>query len=145
MDHPRLPYARLARPAYQAMIQLNAYLNASSVERGLIELLNYRISQLNGCAYCLDLHGTWLREHGEDPRRLDGLPAWREAPWFTDRERAALAWAEDLTEGPEGAGAAFEALQAQFTEAEVVDLTFAIAVMNAWNRLAIGFRTPPQR
>lgn len=87
MDHPRLPYARLARPAYQAMTQLNAYLNASSVERGLFELLNYRISQLNGCAYCLDLHGTWLREHGEDPRRLDGLPAWREAPWFTGRER----------------------------------------------------------
>lgn len=115
---------------------------ASSVEQGLRELVEVRASQINGCANCVNMHTVFAREHGETEQRLYLLAAWREAPCYTDRERAALGWTDALTrlcEGPE-LDAAYDALKAHFTEEEQVKLTLMINVINGWNRIAVGFR-----
>ena len=115
---------------------------ASSLEQGLRELVEVRVSQINGCANCVNMHTVFAREHGETEQRLYLLAAWREAPCYTDRERAALGWTEALTrlcEGPELDGA-YDALKAHFTEEEQVKLTLMINVINGWNRIAVGFR-----
>jgi AhpD family alkylhydroperoxidase len=114
---------------------------AASLEPSLIELVNIRASQINGCANCINLHTVEARAKGETEQRIYLLSAWREAPCYTDRERAALGWTEALTRLSEGhaQGAAYEALKAHFTEEEQVKLTLMINVINGWNRLAVGF------
>lgn len=113
----------------------------SSVDPRLVELVEVRASQINGCANCINLHTTAAREKGETEQRLYLLPAWREAPCYTDRERAALGWTEAMTRLSEGPAheAAYDALKAHFTEEEQVQLTLAIVVINGWNRIAVGF------
>jgi AhpD family alkylhydroperoxidase len=112
-----------------------------SLDPGLVELVEIRASQINGCANCLNMHTAWARERGESEQRIYLLSAWREAPCYTERERAALGWTEALTRLSEGHHheAAYEALQAQFSEEEQVKLTLAINSINGWNRLSVGF------
>ncbi len=144
---PRLDYRQAAPEGVGLVIALSAY-NAKNVDPKLRALVEVRTSQINGCAYCLDLHSQQARHAGEDQQRLDVLSAWRETNFFTEKEQAALAWAEAVTRlGPHGvAGDVYDALKAHFTEKEIVDLTLAIVTMNAWNRISIGFRaTPPKR
>jgi AhpD family alkylhydroperoxidase len=114
---------------------------ASSLDQKLVHLVEIRSSQINGCANCLNIHGQAARAAGETDQRIDLLPGWREAPCYTDRERAALAWTEALTRLCEGHThkRAYEALRAHFTEEEQVKLTLMINVINGWNRLAVGF------
>jgi AhpD family alkylhydroperoxidase len=122
----------------RAMITLTS---ASSLEPALSELVKIRASQINGCANCINLHATEARANGETEQRIYLLPAWREAPCYTDRERAALEWTEALTRLSEGSGlaSAYETLKAQFTEEEQVKLTLLINIINGWNRIAVGF------
>lgn len=129
--------------ALQAMFGLRGYLNKSSLEKQLLQLLDFRVSQINRCAYCLDMHSKDLRAGGESEQRLYMLPAWRESPFFTDRERAALEWAESLTQLGENpvADEVYERARKQFSETELIDLTMAIVAINGWNRLNIAFRT----
>ena len=132
----------VAPDAYKAMIGLETYMNKSSIEKPLQHLLKLRVSQINGCAYCIDMHWKDLRAIGESEQRLYGLDAWRESPYYTDRERAALAWTEALTliaetHAPDNL---YEDVRAHFSEAETVNLTMLIGAINAWNRLAIAFR-----
>ena len=118
-----------------------ALAKAASLEPSLTELVKLRASQINGCANCINLHATEARENGETEQRIYLLPAWQEAPCYTDRERAALGWTEALTRLSEGHGhaSAYEALRAQFTEEEQVKLTLTINIINGWNRIAVGF------
>jgi len=129
--------------AIKAMMGLEIYLAKSSIEKNLLHLIKYRVSQINGCAYCLDMHSKDLRAAGETEQRLFVLDAWREAPFYTERERAALAWAESLTNVTEGhvPDAVFEEVSEQFSEEELIDLTLAVTTINAWNRISIAFRT----
>lgn len=122
----------------QASIALS---QAASLEPRLVELVKIRASQINGCANCINLHATEAREHGEAQQRIDLLPAWREAPCYTERERAALGWTEAMTRLSEGRGraSAYEALKTQFTEEEQVKLTMLINIINDWNRITVGF------
>lgn len=137
--------ARL-NPLAAAPVAMKTWLDASTaintaLEPTLAELVKIRASQINGCANCLAMHTAGAREYGESEDRLALLPAWREAPGFSDRERAALGWTEALTrlsEGPDHA-AAYDALRAQFSEQEQVELTLIINVINGWNRIAVGF------
>jgi AhpD family alkylhydroperoxidase len=129
--------------ALQAMMGLEVYLAKSSIEKPLLHLIKYRVSQINGCAYCLDMHSKDLRAIGESEQRLYVLDAWREAPFYTARERAALAWAESLTKVTEGhvPDEVYEFARKEFSEEELIDLTLAVTTINAWNRLSIAFRT----
>ncbi len=113
----------------------------SSLEPGLVELVEIRASQINECANCVNLHSVAARENGETEQRIYLLPAWREAPCYTDRERAAFGWTEALTRLSEGHTheSAYDALKAHFTEEEQVKLTLTIVVINGWNRIAVGF------
>jgi len=115
--------------------------NAAALEPSLSELVKIRASQINGCANCINLHVTEAREHGETDQRIYLLPAWREAPCYTERERAALGWTEALTRLSEGQehASAYEALKAHFTEEEQVKLTLMVNIINGWNRIAVGF------
>jgi AhpD family alkylhydroperoxidase len=134
-------HAELAPAAYQGLLQISRYLGASGLERGLQELVKVLVSQLNGCAFCLDMHAMAALQDGESQRRLNLLPAWREATVFTPRERAALAWAETLTELTRHRvdEALYLATRQHFSEQELVDLTYAITLINAWNRLGVAF------
>ena len=124
------------------MLGLDRYLRTCGLEGSLLELVKMRSSQINGCAYCLDMHSKDARAAGETEQRLYVLPAWREAPFYTDRERAALAWTEALTLVAEthAPDAVYQQVRQQFNEKELMDLTLAITTINAWNRIAIGFR-----
>jgi uncharacterized peroxidase-related enzyme len=129
----------------QQMMSMHQYLRESGLDHNLLELMSMRASQINGCAYCLALHAKLLREVGEREDRLAVLDAWRETDWFSDRERAALAWVEAVTtlehrEVPEDV---FAQARAEFTEKELVDLTWAVIATNAANRLSIAFHYPP--
>lgn len=139
---PRLNAAVAAPDAYKAMLALESYVKTSGLEPSLIGLVKMRVSQINGCAYCLDMHSKEARAHGETEQRLYLLNAWHESPVYSDRERAALAWAETLTlVAQTGApDADYDRLRQQFSETEQVKLTLLIGVTNTWNRLAIGFR-----
>lgn len=130
--------------AMKAMYALGSYLAKSSVEQNLIHLILFRVSQINGCAYCLDMHSKDLRAMGETEQRLYMLNAWREATVYTDRERAAFAWAESLTRLPnnEVSDEVYEQAAAQFSEQELIDLTMAVITINGYNRINIAFRTP---
>lgn len=129
--------------AIQAMFGLVGYLGKSSVEMNLFNLIYFRVSQINGCAYCLDMHSKDLRAEGETEQRLYMLDAWRDATVYTERERAALLWAESLTKLGESSvpDEVYEEARKQFNEAELVDLTMAVISINGWNRLNIAFRT----
>jgi AhpD family alkylhydroperoxidase len=142
---PRINCTQASPEAYQAMAALQAGVNASGLETKLLELVKIRASQINGCAYCLDMHGKDARAEGETTQRLDVLPAWREAPFYTERERAALAWTEALTEVSKThvPDTVYEAAREHFDEKELVDLTLAVVAINGWNRFAIGFRAVP--
>ncbi|MCO5055150.1 carboxymuconolactone decarboxylase family protein [Thermomonas sp.] len=142
----RLDYGALAPAAMQAMIALQRHVENSGLEPPLLELVKMRASQINGCAYCLDMHSKDARAAGETEQRLYLLDAWREAPFYNDRERAALAWTEALTRiaGSHGVSdALYEEARKQFSEKELTDLTYAIIAINGWNRLAIPFRSEP--
>lgn len=135
----KVNYAKAAPGAMHAMLGLQRYTQESGLEHSLLELVKMRASQINGCAYCLDMHSKDARAGGETEQRLYVLNAWREAPFYTERERAALAWAEEITMISEGVSEkVFEAAKAQFSEKELVDLTMAVVTINAWNRLSIG-------
>ena len=141
----RYNYAKLSAGGYQAMLGLEKYLDQCGLEECLLHLVKLRVSQINGCAFCLDMHWKDLRALGEQEQRLYSLDAWRECPYYTDRERAALAWAEAVTLITNGhaSDAVYEEARAHLSEKEISDLTFAIATINAWNRLAISNRTVP--
>lgn len=142
---PRFVPATLSPQAYRAMLAIEGYLASSGLEVRLIHLLKLRVSQMNGCAFCIDMHWKDLRADGESEQRLYGLDAWREAPYYSDRERAALEWAEALTEITRGhvSDAVYASTRAHFSEKEVSDLMFVVTTINAWNRLAISARTEP--
>jgi AhpD family alkylhydroperoxidase len=127
--------------AYRAMYALGAYLAKSPVEESLLDLLYFRVSQINGCAFCLDMHAKDLRANGESEQRLYLLSAWREAPFYSEKERAALAWAEALTkiEGGQVPDEIYTEAAKRFSEIELIDLTFAITHINSYNRLNIAF------
>jgi len=128
---------------YKAMIGLEAYLHQSGLEIPLLHLIKLRASQVNGCAYCIDMHWKDLRAIGESEQRLYGLDAWRELPYYTDRERAALAWTEAVTLIRDGhvSDEVCSEVKPHFSDKELADLTLAVATINAWNRLAIASRT----
>ncbi len=138
----RLNYRRAAPGAPEAMLVLERYVHSSGLEPSLLELVRMRASQVNGCAYCLDMHSKDARAAGETEQRLYVLPAWREAPFYSPRERAALAWTEAVTliSRQEIDDELYREVSAQFSEKELVDLTVAIIAINGWNRLAIPFR-----
>jgi AhpD family alkylhydroperoxidase len=142
---PRLEPAKLAPHGYHAMLQLQRYVDGTGLEPLLMELVKMRASQINGCAYCIDMHAKDAIAMGEDPLRLLALDAWEETPSFSDRERAALAWTEAVTLVHQGhvPDEVFEATRAHFSDQELVNLTFAIVAINGWNRLAIPFRSLP--
>ncbi len=144
METRRIEYAGAGREAVQAMVALERYVAQSGLERPLVELVKMRASQLNGCAYCLDLHSKDARARGESEQRLHVLAAWREAPFYTPRERAALAWTEALTliSATDITDELYAATREHFEEKELVDLTMAVITINGWNRLSIAFRTP---
>jgi AhpD family alkylhydroperoxidase len=145
MNEPRVPWTQLAPKAYQAMAAASATLAASSLGPMLIELVQTRVSQINGCAFCLDMHARDLRRHGESWQRLNSLSTWRETGLYSQRERAALNWAETMTRLADHSvdrDADFEALKGQFSDKEIVELTWTIATINTWNRMAIGMRAP---
>ncbi|WP_165067546.1 carboxymuconolactone decarboxylase family protein [Paludisphaera rhizosphaerae] len=140
----RLNYANLSHEPIKAMYAVNGYLARCGLEHSLLELVKIRASQINGCAFCLDMHTKDARAHGETEQRIYTLTAWRETPFFSDRERAALAWTEAVTRISEGVSdAVFEQAREHFTEQELADLTWAVVLINGWNRLAISFRVPP--
>ncbi|MGB3525401.1 MAG: carboxymuconolactone decarboxylase family protein [Flavobacteriales bacterium] len=141
---PRSTYAKDAPGVYKAMGVLEEYLRQCSLEIPLIHLIKLRASQVNGCAYCIDMHWKDLRALGETEQRLYSLDAWRECTWYTDRERAALAWTEAVTLVADGhvPDTVFEEVRPHFSATELADLTFAISVINAWNRLSIAGRAP---
>jgi AhpD family alkylhydroperoxidase len=141
----RLSSFEVAQGAMKAMFGLEAYLAKCGLEAPLLHLLKLRVSQINGCAYCIDMHWKDLRAGGETEQRLYMLDAWRESPFYSDRERAALAWAEAVTLVTEGQvpDEVFEEARKQFSEAELVNLTLAVVAINGWNRLNIAFRTVP--
>lgn len=143
--HSRLDYVKAAPEAYRAMAGLEEYIRGCGLDRSLIELVKIRASQINGCAFCLDMHAKDARANGETEQRIYGLPAWRETPFFTDRERAALDWTEALTCVADGhvPDDLYLRVRDLFGEKELVDLTLVVTTINAWNRIAIGFRSVP--
>jgi AhpD family alkylhydroperoxidase len=140
---PRLNNPFKAAPdGIKAMMAVEASIRASGLEHGLLELVKLRASQINGCAFCIHMHVTDARAHGETEMRLHMLNAWRESPLYSDRERAALAWTEALTlvAATRAPDAGYELLKREFTESEQVNLTLQIGAINLWNRLQVGLR-----
>jgi AhpD family alkylhydroperoxidase len=143
---PRLDAQKTAPAAYNAMLGLEAFVRkASKLETSLIELVKMRASQINGCAFCIDMHSKDARSEGESEQRLYALSAWRETPFFTGRERAALDWTEALTLIAEEhvPDEVYERVKGEFSAEELVNLTLAVITINGWNRLAIAFRNVP--
>ena len=140
----RFDYETVAPAANEAMRGVERYVRASGLERSLIELVKIRASQLNGCAFCLDMHTKDARAAGESEQRIYVLSAWRDAPFYSERERAALAWTEALTRlAPDGVpDELYERARKVFNEVELVNLTMAVVAINGWNRLSVAFRSP---
>ena len=141
----RLNYAKAFPEGVHAVAALERTIAASGLEASLLELVKTRASQMNGCAYCIDMHTKDARAAGETEQRLYALSAWRETPFFTPRERAALAWTEAVTNIQQGHAddTVYEEVRKEFSDAELVRLTLAIAQINTWNRIAISFRAEP--
>lgn len=145
MNQPRLPWATISPKSYQAMVGVSATTANSSLGPILRELVQTRVSQLNGCAFCLDMHVRDLRKAGEGWQRINSVSTWRETGLYSQRERAALNWAETMTRLVENHGnrdADFDELKGQFSDQEIVELTWTIAQINTWNRMAIGMQMP---
>lgn len=142
---PRIDYHKADPGSAKAMMGLQNYVNESGLEHALLELIKLRASQINGCAYCIDMHSKEARAGGETEQRLYALDAWRETPFYSERERAALAWTEAVTLIGDGHVPEPVYVQAreQFSEQELVRLTLAVVAINGWNRLCIAFRTVP--
>ncbi len=143
--HMRFDYRAASPEAIGALSALQRYVDGCGLEASLLELVKLRASFINGCAFCIDMHTKDARARGESEQRLYAVPVWRETPFFSDRERAALAWTEAVTligrdHVPD---AVYEQARQQFSDKELVDLTFAVIAINSWNRLAITFRTVP--
>ena len=140
----RIEQRDLTPGGLRAMLGLERYLATCGLEKKLLDLIYLRVSQMNGCAYCLDMHSKDLRAAGETEQRLYMLEAWREAPLYSERERAALAWAEAMTllTNKDVPDEVYEQARAQFTEQELAMLSLAVVAINSWNRLNIAFRTP---
>jgi AhpD family alkylhydroperoxidase len=138
-----MEYWKIAPGAYKAMSSLETYLHDAGFDKSFLHMVKLRASQINGCAYCIDMHWKDCRAAGETEQRLYGLDAWRESPYYTDRERAALEWTEALTNITDGhvPDAVYEAVRGHFSEKELADLSWAVAAINAWNRIAIAFRS----
>jgi AhpD family alkylhydroperoxidase len=141
----RLDYTKYATDALRGLYMIERHLGSSPLGEGLLNLVRMRASQINGCAYCLDMHSKDGLAAGETAQRLIGLDAWREAPYYTPKERAALAWAESLTLVAQThvPDEVYEEVKKEFSEAEIVDLTYAVVTINAWNRIAIATRMVP--
>ena len=141
---PRIDFRNVSPAALQAQLGVEAFVRRSGLEHSLLGLVKLRASVMNGCAYCVDMHTKEARKAGESEQRLYAVPVWRETPFFTARERAALAWTESLTDLPRTGAPddAFAEVARHFTEEEIVALTMAIVAINGWNRLAVGFRNP---
>jgi len=139
--HTQLNWMEAQPAAAKAMMALEGAVLKGSIEKPLAELIRMRVSQMNGCAYCMDMHSHDMIKAGENPQRIFVLSGWRDSPAFSDRERAALAWAEALTTLPSGhpEASVHEALEAQFSDAEKVELTLLIVTINGWNRFGVGF------
>ena len=148
---PRLPYPKLAPEPYRSLVSLGHYLRtATSLDAVLLGLIDLRASQLNGCGFCIGMHSKELKHANEPDSRIDAVANWRDSDAFTPRERAALAWTEEITNIQDGHASdeAYAAVSEYFKDKDLVDLTFAIATMNAWNRLGIAFAAewnPPVR
>jgi len=142
---PRFNYAKAAPGVYDAMDALDRYIATCGLDERLLHLVRLRASQLNGCAYCIDMHWKDLRALGESEQRLYGLGAWRESPYYDARERAALDWTEAVTHITDDhvPDATYDAVRQHFTEKELADLTCVVATINAWNRLSIASRLTP--
>ena len=142
---PRIDYLKVDRGAFAAMLGIEKYLRKCGLDSKLLDLIRLRASQINGCAYCIDMHWKDLKSAGETDQRLYGLDAWQESPYYSDRERAALAWAEAVTNIQEGhvPDSVYEQVREFFPEKELADLTVAITAINGWNRLNIAARTVP--
>lgn len=140
----RIPYMQLAPKAFQNLLDLSQTLKKASLGERLIDLVWLRVSQLNGCAFCIDMHGQDLLRQGVPPRELNAVAGWREAPFFSERERAALHWAELINAIPnsDASDEEFARLSQHFTPTEMSELGFAIATIVAWNLLNVGFRQP---
>ena len=143
--NPRLDYYSASPKAMKAMIAMEALTSSLSIEPALLHLIKIRASQLNGCAFCTDMHSVDARRLGETDRRLYSIVVWRDSNFFNPRERAALAWTEALTKMADTAPdeSSYKALQAEFTETEIAHLTSAIGLINAWNRIAAGLLFTP--
>ncbi|CAG9173808.1 carboxymuconolactone decarboxylase family protein [Cupriavidus respiraculi] len=141
----RLDIYATAPDGYKAMLGLETYIARSGLDHTIVELVKMRASQINGCAFCLDMHSADAIKHGESARRLHVLPAWREVSWFNERERAALAWTESLTlvAQTQAPDADYEAVRKVFSDKEIADLTLLIVTINGWNRLSVGLRKQP--
>ncbi|HEX2622915.1 MAG TPA: carboxymuconolactone decarboxylase family protein [Phototrophicaceae bacterium] len=141
----RLNYGKIAPGAMKAMNGLEQYVKTTELEPALLELIRLRASQLNGCAYCVDMHTQDARVKGETEQRLYSLSVWNRTPFYTEREQAALLWTESLTliAADHVPDEVYEAVRPHFTEKELVDLTLAITLINGWNRFAIAFRDVP--
>ena len=142
---PRLNFYKAGPNAIKGLLGLEEQIAKSGFEKPLIELIRLRASQINGCAYCVDLHSTDARKGGETERRLATLPLWRETPFFSERERAALEWTESVTLVAQThvPDEVWQRVRAHFSDAEMVDLTLLVCAINAWNRFAIAFRKLP--
>ena len=142
----RLDYMKQSPALFKKLVEFNALIHDGAIEASILDLVSIRASQLNGCGFCVDMHIKQATIHGERPLRLHHLAAWRESTLFIPRERAALAWTESLTliSQTHAPDEDYELATAQFDAKEMVDLTVAITTINAWNRLAIGFRKMPQ-
>src|ERR1700733_2204931 len=142
---PRIDLRKTAPGAIQAMLGLQNYVNTSGLPPTLLELVKIRASQINACAYCLDMHSQDARANGESEQRIYALNAWRETPFFNNRERAALAWTESLTLLTQGhvPDAVFEEVRRHFSDEEIVNLSMAVVAINSWNRLLTAFRAVP--
>ena len=142
---PRIDYLKVDRGGFAAMLGIEKYLHKCGLDAKLLDLIRLRASQINGCAYCIDMHWKDLKVAGETDQRLYGLDGWQESPYYSDRERAALAWTEAVTNIHEGhvPDAVYEQVRNFFPEKELADLTLAITAINSWNRLNIAARTVP--
>jgi len=138
----RLNAFEKANGALKAIYGLSSYLAKSSIEQHLLNLIYFRVSQINGCAFCLDMHSKDLRAEGETEQRLYTISAWRDTPFYTDRERAALSWAEAVTKIEDGdvSDEVYENARKEFSEQELIDLTMGIITINSYNRVNIAFR-----
>lgn len=145
VEPQRVDFGKASPEGYKAMVNLETVIRSSGIDRKLLHLIKIRASQLNGCAFCIDMHTKDARADGETEQRIYELNAWREAPFYSEKERAVLAWTEALTNIQQGHAPAdvYREFSAQFTPAEQANITLAITTINVWNRLAIGSRMPP--